>query len=175
MIKKAAEYCGMTVALLLIGAAVFTYLCPHCGWQVNAVLSGSMEPSLNTGSLIVTRPVDPDSIEISDIITFNTATVSDGTVTHRVTGIDTGWPLTFQTKGDANEDSDPFTVQERDVVGKVVFNIPLLGYLTQFMKTSIGFFLTVVAPGTILLGFYLWSIRRELATVKSEKSPEAAE
>ncbi|GAI41788.1 unnamed protein product, partial [marine sediment metagenome] len=47
--KKAAEYLGLTVAILLILVAAFTYVGPHFGWRVDAVLSGSMEPQLQTG------------------------------------------------------------------------------------------------------------------------------
>ena len=173
--KKTAEYIGITVALLIMGAAVFTYVAPHWGWQVNAVLSGSMEPALRVGSIVVSSPVRPEEIQVGDIITFNTSAVDSGTVTHRVNAIVRQSPYVFETKGDANESADVFTVPGRSLVGRVVFQMPFLGYLTQFMKTATGFFATVVVPGILLLGFYVWSIINEVGRMRRKKRREVAE
>jgi len=169
MIKKAAEFLMILTAFLLMGAAVFTYIGPRFGWNVSAVLSGSMEPALHTGSLIVICPVAPETLREGDIITFRTVAVSGGTVTHRISSIIHNSPVMFETKGDANQNIDVFTVSERDLAGKVVVHIPLLGYLTQFMKTTTGFFVTIVIPGTLLLVFYIWSFMKELGAARKKR------
>ena len=95
------------LALLLVGARVV-------GLQVFTVLSGSMEPTYYTGSLIYVKEVDPYTIEVGQPITFM---LDENTVaTHRVVGIvpDEEDPtvIRFRTKGDANETEDGGLVQE---------------------------------------------------------------
>jgi len=160
--KKAVEYLGYTIAVLLMVAAVFTYLAPHFDWQVDAVVSGSMEPQLKVGSLVVVRPVDPETIVVGDIITFRLTGVDETMVTHRVTGIRHHSPLYFETKGDANEKPDPFIVPARDLVGKICLHVPSLGYFTEFLKTLYGFIFAVVIPGLVIIILYTWSVWREL-------------
>ena len=89
------------LALLLVGARVV-------GLQVFTVLSGSMEPTYHTGSLIYVKKVDPYTIEPGQPITFM---LDENTIaTHRVVGIvpDEEDPtvIRFRTKGDANDAED---------------------------------------------------------------------
>ncbi len=160
--KKTGEYLGYTVAVLLMAAAVFTYLAPHFGWRVDAVLSGSMEPQLKVGSLVVVRPVGPETIVVGDIITFHLAGVDETVVTHRVNSIQRNSPLHFETKGDANNKPDSSLVPSQDLVGKVCLNIPFLGYFTEFMKTPYGYICAIVIPGIVIIIMYLWSVRKKL-------------
>ena len=159
--KKYTEYLGLAMAVVVIAAAVFTYLAPHIGWRVDAVGSGSMEPELKVGSVVVVRPVDPETIVPGDIITFRLSGVEETIVTHRVTSVEHNSPLYFTTKGDANLKPDPSPVPAKDVVGKVIVNVPLLGYIAKYLKTFVGFMLTVVLPGLAIVVLYGWSVWRE--------------
>ena len=161
--KKAVEYLLIIVMVMLVIAAVFTYIAPHFGWRVDAVLSGSMEPQVMTGSLVVTRPVEPEAIAVGDIITFRQAAAAETLITHRVTGIGQSSFLYFETKGDANDKPDPFTVPARNMVGKVCFHAPYWGYATEFLKTPVGFIFALVIPGSILIAMYAISMWRALA------------
>lgn len=159
MIKKIAEKFGLVMVILLMATAVLTFLAPRFGWGVNTVLSGSMEPVLKVGGVLVTRPVAAEEIEVGDVISFDSPRNGDLT-SHRVTAINSGFSLSFQTKGDANEDTDPFSVPAENVVGKKAFHIPWLGYLTQFVKTRLGFLLTLCLPGIAIIGMEIRNIRR---------------
>ncbi len=159
--KKAVEYICYSVSVLLIAAAVFVYLAPHIGWRVDSVESGSMEPELKVGSVVVVQPVDPETIVEGDIITFRLDGVDETVITHRVIGIERNSPLYFRTRGDANLKPDPFAIRARDVVGRVVLNIPFLGYVTKYLKTFVGFMFTVIIPGTAVVVIYAWSVWRE--------------
>jgi len=170
--KKAAEYLGFSIVVLLMAAAVFTYMGPHLGWQVNAVLSGSMEPALKVGSLVVTRFVEPETIVVGDIITFRPSTVGENLITHRVIGIGRSSSLYFETKGDSNNDPDPFTVPAWNLVGKNCLHIPSVGYLTEFIKTPVGFLFAVVIPGSILIALYVIYVWRALTERTKERSNE---
>ena len=166
--KKTAEYLGLAIVVLLMIAAVFIYLGPHIGWRVDAVLSGSMEPEVKTGSLVVTHSVDAEEIEVGDIITFYPNAAEENMVTHRVIGIGYSSSLYFETKGDANEDPDPVTVPARNLVGKVNFHMPYWGYFTEFIKTPFGFLLAVVIPGSIIIAVYVITIWRAVARNKKQ-------
>ena len=166
--KKVAEYLCFTIVVLLMMAAVFIYLGPHIGWQVDAVLSGSMEPEVKVGSLVVTHSVDAEEIEVGDIITFYPNTAEKNMVTHRVIGIGHSSSLYFETKGDANEDPDPFTVSARNLVGKFSFHMPYWGYFTEFLKTPLGFLFAVVIPGSIIIAVYIITIWRMVARSKKQ-------
>ena len=170
--KKAAVYLGLTIAILLMAAAVFTYVGPHFGWRVDAVLSGSMEPHLKVGSLVVTRSVEPETIAVGDIITFRQAMVGEEMITHRVIGIGQSSSLYFETKGDANEAPDPFTVPARNLVGKICFHVPYWGYATEFLKTPFGFLFAVVIPGSILIAVYSINVWRALARNSKQRANE---
>ncbi len=160
--KKAADSLGLTVVFLLMVAAVFTYLVPHFGWRVDAVSSGSMEPQLLTGSLVITRPVEPDTVVVGDMITFRSNMADENMITHRVIGIGHNSPLYFQTKGDANGHPDPFTVPAQNLIGKICFHIPYVGYVTEFLKTPFGFVLGLVVPALLIIVICIRSIWQAL-------------
>ncbi len=167
--KKATEYLGFAIVVLLMAAAVSIYLAPHFGWRVDAVVSGSMEPRLKIGSLVVVRPVEPDTIVVGDTITFRLTGVDETVVTHRVIGIRHSSPLYFETKGDANEKPDPFTVPARNLVGKIYLRVPFLGYFTEFLKTPYGFMFAVVVPGVITTIVYVINVWRAITKDSKKK------
>lgn len=148
--KTVAKNFGLALIILLMAATAFTFLAPRFGWSVDAVFSGSMEPELKVGSMVITRPVEPEKIRAGDIITFYSP-LSERLTSHRVIAVEQASPLHFLTKGDANEDADPFVVPARNVVGKVCLHISYFGYIIQFVKTPLGFLLTICVPGLIVI------------------------
>ena len=120
------------------------------------VLSGSMEPTYPTGSMICVKPVDIDKLQTGDVITY---LISDNTmVTHRIAGLvpDENDPsiLRFRTKGDANDTEDATLVHENNVIGTPIFHIPYVGYAVNFVQNSSGrHLLTAIVSGILLLMF----------------------
>ena len=134
------------LALLLVGARVV-------GLQVFTVLSGSMEPTYHTGSLIYVKKVDPYTIKEGQPITFM---LDENTVaTHRVVGIvpDEEDPtvIRFRTKGDANDAVDGAPVHFKNLIGKPVFCIPKLGYLSNFLTLPPGMYVGWSVIGVLLV------------------------
>ena len=166
--KKLAQNFGLAVIILLMAAAVFTFLAPRFGWRVDAVFSGSMEPQLKVGGLVVTRPVVAEDIKVEDTITFHSP-LNKQLTSHRVIAVEDGSSLGFRTKGDANEDADPFIVPAGSVVGKVCLHIPYFGYATQYIKTPLGFLLTLCLPGLIIIILEIVNIWRVLSEEEMEK------
>ena len=134
------------LALLLVGARVV-------GLQVFTVLSGSMEPTYHTGSLIYVKKVDPYTITDGQPITFM---LDENTVaTHRVVGIvpDEEDPtvIRFRTKGDANEAEDGSLVHYKNVIGTPIFSIPYLGYVADYIQHPPGMYIAISAGAVLLL------------------------
>lgn len=101
------------------------------GIGASVVLSGSMEPSLSVGDLLIVVPTD--ELGVGDVVVY---TSSGAAIVHRIIEIDTE-SGTAVTRGDANNASDdpiPLTA----IKGKVVYAIPLLGYAVEAIKTPVA-------------------------------------
>lgn len=168
--KKAVGIFGLAVVILLMTAAVLTFLAPHFGWRVDTVFSGSMEPQLKVGGVVVTRPVGAEDIKVGDIITFHSP-LNEELISHRVIAVEDEASLHFRTKGDVNEDADLFVVPAQNVVGKVCLHIPYFGYVTQFVKTPLGLLLTLCLPGLIIIVMEMRNIWRVLTEEQVKKIP----
>lgn len=114
------------------------------GTRVMVVASGSMRPFLNVGDIVVFRGVEPEEVEVGDVIAFVVAPRFQRqynyppVIAHRVVEvIRVGSDLYFQTKGDATE-NDPFTVPARDVIGIYDWKIPYAGLPLAFLQSRYG-------------------------------------
>jgi signal peptidase len=167
--KKAAAYAILGISLLFIVVTVFIYIAPHIGWSVNSVISGSMEPALETGSLIVTSPTEPEEVEIGDIILFYQPSITRTMITHRVIDIQVNSPISFLTQGDANLNPDPFRVPGQNLVGKVILHIPSAGYFIEFVKKPVGFISLIIVPSVIIFAMYVFSVWRVVSDNSKQK------
>jgi len=128
------------------------------------VYTGSMEPAIPVGSVVVIKLANPETLKIGDIICFKVSESATTTVTHRVSNItDEG----FITKGDANEDPDQWIVKKENVIGKAIFTIPYIGYIGYFVRTPVGFILLIIIPATLIIIKETRNIIKELK--KKEK------
>ncbi len=107
------------------------------GRKIYIAMSGSMEPAVKVGSVVVVKPLPAEEVVLGDIITFRNDR-SLTITTHRVDSLETENGLLFYTKGDANNARDPLPVQPRQLVGKVVLTVPYLGYLFAYTRTQKG-------------------------------------
>lgn len=165
---KTIQLMGLTFLVLIMLMAVFVLLAPKLGWRIDTVLSSSMTPYLKAGSLVVTRPVDTDDIKVGDIITFSSP-IDGKILTHRVIGIEKTNQVLFQTRGDANEDTDPFLAPAKNVMGVICFHSPILGYVTQFIKSKVGLALLLFLPGLIIILIELRNIWQALSEMQVDR------
>lgn len=103
------------------------------GYSTYYIITGSMEPTIPTGSLVIDKAGNNQAIEKGDVVT-----IKDGNniTTHRVYEIlDNG--NEFRTKGDANNAIDPVIRNKNDILGVVKFHIPYLGDVASFIKNNI--------------------------------------
>ena len=173
----------IALALVVLLRTVFTPAgeVPSLGnYSFMRTLTGSMEPAIPVHSFIVTEAVDPESLQVGDIITFrSTESKLEGALnTHRITSVyEEGGQLMLHTKGDANavEDSEP--VSSINVVGKVVFISAALGTVVSLFSNPLVFFPFVVVPLVLLLGFELVKLvksTKEVARAEDEAALRAA-
>ena len=128
---------GTLIIVVALALSAFLVIPAVAGVNMFCIATQSMEPEIPVGSLVCVERVDPQDLVAGDVITYVDAQDSNVPVTHRVVENDLAeWELV--TKGDANEQSDPITVSYGQVVGKVIFSIPLLGYLAVAVSTPIG-------------------------------------
>lgn len=164
----------LNTLLALLVVLVLLFAAPRLvGMRMFSVLSGSMEPAYSTGDLIYVRPIATDELQVGDVISF--VMNSQGTVaTHRITEIDEENRQVY-TKGDANEVSDGKAVKFENVIGKVVFAIPLAGYLIGFINTAPGKIITVtIIVSLILLVLLLQRLSGDEDEAEAEQKPVAA-
>jgi signal peptidase len=141
------------------------------GHQMFIVLSGSMNPSFDTGSMVFVKPTKPSEINQGEIITFRGLGDGRQLVSHRVVSVNnTEDGITFTTKGDANKVPDPNPVPARNLVGKVIFAVPYLGYFMNFAQTRQGIIFLVFIPAAILIMVELIGILKNMKTRKKEQA-----
>lgn len=164
--------CNFFMSALILALAILAgiLILPRVfGYQSLAVLSGSMEPKMKVGSIVLAKETDVKDIAIGDVITYR---LSEHTmVTHRVTGIDKE-KKEFTTKGDANNSEDVEAVPFRNVVGKVTCCIPMIGYLSIYAKTPLGIAAICGVLAILILLIYLPEIFAEGSEADSPKKKE---
>jgi signal peptidase len=147
---------------LLLAASMF----PISGnYKIKIVMSGSMEPAIKTGSLVVIKP--SVHYAISDVITFGKDTKKDVPTTHRIIEMRTQeGKYAYRTRGDANENEDMKEVPEGEVIGKVLLDIPYAGYILDFAKKPVGFILLIIVPAAVIILDELQKIWTEIKKKK---------
>ncbi|MBR6531124.1 MAG: signal peptidase I [Clostridia bacterium] len=122
------------------------------GFSVLQVSTGSMEPELMTGSVVVVKETDVNSLKVGDVISFySTDKDINGQVnTHRIDKIEysvgTSRSPIFTTKGDANDDVDREKVHSMNVIGKVVYDLGTVSgsVISVFRNPNVIFFVIVL-------------------------------
>lgn len=137
-------------------------------YKIYTVLTGSMSPTIKTGSIVFIKP--QNNYQVKDIVTFFTS-IPKQTTTHRIVGVKTiNHQQVLITKGDANKSNDFMNIPYQNILGKVIFSIPLLGYLISFSKTFTGLTILIVIPATIIVYSEIISIKNEvIRLVKKRK------
>lgn len=165
------------VGFLVLLAVVFLFVAAAVPQVVGAdgsyvVLSDSMSPAIDAGSIVFVGEVSPERIGAGDVLTYETRG-ADGEVrrvTHRVVEVveDDG-ARRFRTKGDATETVDAELVAPSQVVGVVRFHVPYVGYVTSFAQSRLGVLALVVVPAALLVATEI----RDLYAAASEEPSDA--
>ena len=136
---------GTVMLLSIIVMMLPTVVPSFTSLKTYNVVSGSMEPVIPVGSMIVVEPIEPEDLEEKDIIAFE----KEGTVVcHRVMA---NHPFEGEliTKGDASEEADLQPITYDNVIGKVTHHYDYLGDVASYMTTAAGkiYTLLIIACG----------------------------
>ncbi len=167
-LKKACSLVSGVICFCMLVLGIGMILGYLLGFRFLAVTTGSMKEVYGVGTLVVADKVSPDEIETGDIISYVTDDALT-VVTHRVIAVDSE-NRCFYTKGDSNNVADSRPVVFENLIGKVRFGIPALGYLVIFAKSKAG---RIILRGiVILIVFFViqqWIYHRMQKRRKKEK------
>lgn len=143
------------------------------GIEVLTVLSGSMEPGIKTGSIIIGKTVteNKESFTVGDVITYKSLEDPNVLITHRIVEVEQrGSQIHYVTKGDNNDVIDPAAIPAENVVALYSnITIPLLGYIFTFASSKIGIILLLIVPGVIILITQAISVWRTIVNMDEEQ------
>ena len=150
LISKAVYYIFIA-AILTVALMLFSSALPIPGnVKFFTVLSGSMEPAIKTGSVVMVKP--SDQYKIGEIVTFGPNTKTRPPTTHRVIDIEErGNVRSFITQGDANNAPDARAVRQYEIIGKTVLSVPYAGYAVAAAQKPYGFILIIVVPALLII------------------------
>ena len=140
---------GVIVAPSLVGGRSLT------------VMSGSMEPALGVGDVIISTRVSPAEVRVGDIVTFSDPEGTGKLITHRVRRVHIAEGTAhLVTKGDNTNAVERWDIAASGSMGRVEFRVPLLGFLVFWLNGPLGRFGLIVIPALLLAAFELWRIWR---------------
>jgi signal peptidase I len=150
---------GALLALLIAGPIAL-------GDHPHTDLTGSMEPVISPGDVVVDEQIAPTEAKVGDIVTFRDPEEQTKLLTHRVVGMRriAGGRLAFVTQGDANNTQEHWRVPADGQIGRVMYVVPWVGHVAVFARTKFGWMLLVGVPLFLILGeelLRIWRPRRD--------------
>lgn len=138
---------GLVFAIVLV-------LPSATGHRSLTVLTGSMEPALETGSVVVDEMISPTEARVGDIVTFSDPAHPQRTITHRLRSAWVeGDTVHMVTKGDANDAPERWDVKVDGQIGRVMVHVPKLGHVRALVGTRESYLLLVFS--IVLLGAWV--------------------
>jgi len=135
---------GFVVVLLFTATSNLNFF---GGYKSLIVQSGSMEPAIKTGDIILINKAN--YYQINDVVTYSDT--ESNINTHRIIENKNGLGGEFITKGDANRIEDSESVFIDQIMGKVVLIIPKLGYFITFVRSRNGLIIFVYIPALLIV------------------------
>jgi signal peptidase len=140
---------GVIVAPSLVGGRALT------------VMSGSMEPALGVGDVVIDSRVSPAEVRVGDIVTFSDPEGTGKLITHRVRRVRIAdGTAHLVTKGDNGNAVERWDVPAGGSLGRVEYRVPLLGFFVFWLNGPLARIGLIVIPALLLAGFELWRLWR---------------
>jgi len=160
---KVIYYLFLSIVILIALLLITSMLPISRNYKFMVVQSGSMRPAIKTGAVVMVKPVN--DYKMGEVITFKEE--GEKSTTHRINDIEVieGEPY-YITKGDANNAPDKERVAKNEIIGKVLLDIPYVGYGVNFAKQPLGFALIIIIPALVIIGDETRKIYREIKKSK---------
>ncbi len=177
-----AVVCGLFFTLQSLSTGYVSF----GGMSVFRVITGSMEPRIPVGSLLLSKRTDIENIAVSDVVCFKSKEFGGKNIiiTHRVTGIyeTPDGQILLQTKGDANLIADTSEVTEENLIGRVVWHTgdgSKMAKIMRFLTSDFGFLACIILP-VILIAIWVFnssikSMRKAIKDVEKQLDEREAE
>jgi signal peptidase len=145
------------VVWAIVGAGAFLTLVVAgplaLGDHPHTDLTGSMEPVISPGDVVMDEQIKPSEAQIGDIVTFRDPQNQSKLLTHRVVAMHrVGSKLAFATKGDANNTREHWQVPVDGQIARVIYWVPWIGQIAVFARTKLGWVILVGLPLLLLMG-----------------------
>jgi len=163
ILSKILEWVAFAILLGILILVASPYLPFKNVPKSFVVVSGSMEPTIHTGSVAFVKPVLPSGVKKGDIIAFTSPSNPKDTIIHRVDSVSSTNPLLFKTKGDNNNAVDNWDVMGVSVKGIYFGAIPYLGYIGAFVRQPLGFGFVIVLPALIFIISQIINIKKTIS------------
>ena len=139
------------------------------------ILTPSMEPTIPAGTYIFAQKVEPEDIQVGDVILFisRDPAIYGKINTHRVVAVyqdDSG--LSFVTKGDNNPVNDAKPVPAGDVVGRYMGNSGALTAFAGFFSNPVVFFLCIIVPAGVLVVSSMTDVVKKAREIRMDRLVE---
>lgn len=162
------KYAFFVLVLILIAFLAIPAVSVKGNYKILTVLSGSMEPAIHTGSVVAVFP--QGNYEEGDVITYKPKDGKVGSITHRIVKTENSASgKSFTTKGDANNAADINPVSSEDIIGKVLFSVPYIGYAIDTAKRPAEFALLMIVPAGIIIFEEILKIIKEVNKMKAKE------
>jgi signal peptidase len=139
------------------------------GLRPMTVLTGSMRPTIQPGDMVVDEYISPSQLRVGDIVTFQEPH-GKRTITHRVRDVSISeGQARVTTRGDANDTVEKWQVPVTGNVGRVVYQVPKIGYPVTWSHTRNGRLALVSIPA-LMLAF--WAMLRIWRSNEDEEPEE---
>lgn len=180
---------ALVTVVMILSALLCVYVCVQLvmgreasilGFRLYRIQTGSMEPTISIGSIIVVHETDPLKLRTGDIITFTSkdSAIYGEANTHRIiaTETDDSGELRFVTQGDANPVADSVRVAPSDIKGKVVLRMSSsVSLFFGFLHTKMGFTLVIILPLMLIIWLFMRDFRRQVNEFSRSQAIEELE
>lgn len=161
--------CALVFVALAVGPHLFDY-------HTSTMLTGSMDPYIAPGDVVVTKPMPAEDIQVGDVISYQIPVEDHRVETHRVVSVEhaADGSIAIETKGDANENKDPWVaVVNTDTVYEVQTVVPKLGTVIRILRAPVvqHGILWVALGGALVLGLsMIWGKKTDDETDEPRES-----
>jgi len=168
-IFKTIYYIFIGIIIIITGLLIVSVLPITGNIKFLTVQSGSMEPAIKMGGVVLVKPID--DYKIGNIITFGKITRTKSPTTHRIYDIKVvEGDIRYITKGDANKGPDQREVLKKEIIGKVLLSVPYVGFAVDFARKPLGFALIILVPAVIIIGDEIKKIYNEIKKKETDKN-----
>ncbi|MGH9293173.1 MAG: signal peptidase I [Acidimicrobiales bacterium] len=149
---------SIVVAVLLAGVVLVGVAVSSGSWQIQPILSGSMQPGFPVGGVVVTQRVPVSSLQVRDVVLFHPPGEHDVTYVHRIISLEhTSHGVIVRTQGDDNASPDPWSLH---LLGSSVyearFTVPVVGYVAVWGHSPSGRKDILLAAASLLVLLAGW-------------------